>query len=174
MNPSPNNFISNPLRREADGAGEATLRLIASLPAPAGLSDRVRAGLRGAPQAGPILLGRGPLRPPFGWMHSTLIRGAAAAAIVCVVAGGGRRIYSHVHPAGSAKVADKPAPVSASGNGFSSAGAKRVPETLEGPVLTYPVAAPPVVNVVEKAPAQPKPGTTKKKRVTNKAAVPVQ
>jgi hypothetical protein len=172
MNPSPNDFVSNPLRREIHGSGEDTLRLIASLPAPAGLSDRVQAGLRAAPQAGRIVIWRGPLRPPFGWMYGGIVRCAAAAAIVCVVAGGGWRIFSHVHPPGSAQV--MPAPVPAGGNGFSSAGAKRVPQTLEGPVLTHPVSAPPEVNVVQKAPAQPTPGVSKKKRITRSVAVPVQ
>lgn len=173
MNSSPNNFVSNPLYREAHGPGEDTLRLIASLPAPAGLADRVQAGLRAAPQPRRILKGHETLRPPFGWMHSGVVRCATAAAIVCVVAGGGWRIYSHVQPAAAARMA-----VSPNGNGFSTAGAKRVPQTLDGPVLTHPVVNPPEMKVVEKAPAQPKPPTgtaiTKNKRVLRTTPLPVQ
>ena len=60
------------------------------------------------------------------------------------------------------------APLSPGGNGFSNAGAKRVPETIDGPVLTHSVPATSEVNVMEKVPAQSKaiPGgsTGKKKR----------
>lgn len=173
MNSSPNNFVSNPLSREAHGPGEDTLRLIASLPAPAGLSDRIQAGLRAAPQPRRTLMRHEALRPPFGWMYSGMVRCAAAAAIVCVVAGGGWKIYSHAQPEGAAKMI-----VSPSGNGFSTAGAKRVPQTLDGPVLTHPVANPPEVNVMQKMSAQPKPAsgpaTIKSKRVRRTTPLPVQ
>jgi|SRR5579863_7066639 hypothetical protein len=174
MNPSHNDFVSHPARREADGPGEDTLRLIASLPAPPGLADRMRAGLRTAPQAGRILMARGPVRPPFGWMNSTLVRVAAAAAIVGVVAGGGWRIYSHVQPAGTAQRIVMPGPVSSTGKGFSNAGASRVPETLQGPVLSHPVVAAPEVNVVEKAPTPPKPAIKKTKQAPRNAPLHVQ
>ncbi len=164
-----NGRSSDPNRRDSSGTGEDTLRLIANLPAPAGLADRVKAGLATAPETGRILLWRRALRPPGGWMYSTVARGAAAAAIVGFVAGGGWRIYTHVQPAPSANVIVTPAPASQPGGGFSSAGAKRVPETLQGPVLKHPVS--PEVNVVEKFPAQPKaipgpPHARKKKRAT--------
>lgn len=178
MNRSSDDKILESLRRETGSPGEDTLRLIAGLPAPAGLSDRVQAGLRAVPHTRGILIRWASLRPPFGWMHSGLVRGAAAAAIVCVVAGGGWRIYSRVQPAGAAKNVIVPAPVSPRENGFSNAGAKRVPDTLEGPVLTHPVAIPPEINVIEKVPAQssPVPGTTttKKKRSSRSAVVPLQ
>ena len=155
MNTPRNGSLPDPVRREAYGSGEDTLRLIASLPAPPGLADRVHAGLHAAPQPGRILMGRGPLRLPGAWMFSGLLRGAAAAAIVCIVAGGGWQIYSHVQPA-PAKVVILPGAVAPVAKGFSNAGATRVPDTLQGPVLTHPVAPPSEVNVTEKVPPQPK------------------
>jgi hypothetical protein len=60
--------------------GEDTLRLIASLPAPEGLADRVQSGLHHAPPTGRVLNWRGPLRPSGNWMQSTMARGAAAGS----------------------------------------------------------------------------------------------
>ena len=178
MNTPNNGSLPDPARREAFGPGEDTLRLIAGLPAPPGLADRVHAGLHAAPQAGRILMGRGPLLAPYSWMHSSVVRGAAAAAIVCVVAGGGWRIYSHVQPP-TAKVVIMPAPGSPGAKGFSNAGATRVPDTLQGPVLTHPAAPASEVNMMGKVPAQPKavPGSAtgkKKKAHVPPAAAPVQ
>ncbi len=178
MNTPNNGSLPGPPRREAFGPGEDTLRLIASLPAPPGLADRVHDGLHAAPQAERILMGRGPLLAPYGWMHSAMVRGAAAAAIVCVVAGGGWRIYSHVQPP-TAKMVIMPAPGSPGAKGFSHAGATRVPDTLQGPVLTHPVAPALEVNVMEKVPAQRKAvpgGATGKKKKAHLplAAAPVQ
>lgn len=174
---NPNDLIPDPLRRNAFSPAEETLRLIASLPAPQGLADRVHVGLRSAPHNGRIVMWRGPLSPGGGWMYSSMLRGAAAAAIVCVVAGGGWRIYSHVHPADSAKVLDLAAPASPA-KAFSNAGAKRVPETLQGPVISHPVAPPAELNVVDKTPAERKAGplvkAMKKKPASRPAAVPVQ
>jgi hypothetical protein len=68
------------------------------------------------------------------------MRSAAAAAIVFVVAGGGWGVYSHVQQP-QAKVIVMPMHVSIQG-GFSSAGAMRTPNTLNGPVIAHPVAAP--------------------------------
>ena len=77
-------------------SAEETLRLIASLPAPAGLEDRVHAALRSARQ----------FRPASGLAQTfetakrlddrDWMRTAAAAAIVFVVAGGGWGVYTHV------------------------------------------------------------------------------
>lgn len=116
---------------------EKTLRLVAGLPAPEGLSDRVQAGLRTAPRARilqwPVAL------IPGGWMTAPALRGAAAAVIVCVVAGGGWRIYSRVQaPAPSANVITMPARVGNQGS-FSNAGAMRTPDTLDKPVLTHAI-----------------------------------
>jgi hypothetical protein len=106
---------------------EETLRLLAELPAPAGLEERIHTVLKAAPVstkilAWPVQNGE-PLR---SWM-----RGVAAAAIVSVVAGGGWAIYSRVPQAAGPKVVELPR-VTGSG-GFSSAGAMRTPQTLNAP-----------------------------------------
>jgi hypothetical protein len=130
------------------GAVEATLRLIAALPAPDGLEDRVVAGLRTAPRTARILHWPAGLRPTNSWM-----RGAAAAAIVFVVAGGGWGIYTRVQPTQPARVIVMPPRVGATG-GFSNAGAMRTPQTLNGPVVANPVAAQPVqIKPLKKVPA---------------------
>jgi hypothetical protein len=159
-------------RRHSADSGEDTLRLIASLPAPEGLADRVQAGLRNPPQAGRVLRWQAPLRPLDGWMRSGMVRSAAAAAIVSVVAGGGWTIYSRVSPASTAKIVEMRPGVGANGGGFAPAGAKRVPETLQGPVLSHPIANPPDQPAVESRPAQsPQVAGTKKKKPAPKAAV---
>jgi len=185
MSTPPNDgFLSDPQSRGPYGPGEDTLRLIASLPAPEGLPDRVRAGLHAAPVPRRMLFWPSPLRPPGGWMYSGLVRGAAAAAIVCVVAGGGWRIYSHVLtiPAARAVLVREPVtPMAPGGSGFSPANARRVPETLEGPVLKHPAPNSDVlpsaseVNVVDKTPAQSKPSAVagKKKAPSRPAAAPL-
>ena len=61
-------------------AGEDTLRLIAGLPAPENLEERLKEGLRSSRQTGLMLMWPVPLRPEAGWMQSNLVRGAAAAA----------------------------------------------------------------------------------------------
>ncbi len=131
-------------RRRADG-GEAdkTLRLIASLPGPEGLEDRVKIALHATSRRGRVLRwpgglgssGRGWIQG--GWMHRTVTRCAAAAAIVFVVAGGGWGVYSHVQPAPAPRAVALPH-VTAPG-GFSNAGAMRTPQTLNGTVLSHPL-----------------------------------
>ena len=117
---------------------EVTLRLIASLPAPEGLEDRVNASLRtaqrSAPRKGRILAWPAVLGPGRDWMRS-----AAAAAIVFVVAGGGWGIYMYVQPA---KGIAAPPRVAAPA-GFSSSGAMRTPNTLNGPEVKQPATVQP-------------------------------
>ena len=129
---------------EAGRQAEATLRLIAGLPAPGGLEDRVQQTLSEAPPAARILAW--PLsRERWSrerWMQSSFARGAAAAAIVFAVGGGGWAVYSHVHPAQAQRVIVMPLRVGAPG-GFSNAGAMRTPQTLNRPVLTHPVSTHP-------------------------------
>jgi hypothetical protein len=89
MNPSEQNMMLNLGAQRADRdtgreTGEATLRLIAQLPAPEGLEDRVQAQLRVAPRRARVLSWPAVLRSDSQWMRS-----AAAAAIVFVVVGGG-------------------------------------------------------------------------------------
>jgi hypothetical protein len=158
--------------------GEDTLRLVARLPAPEGLADRVQSGLRHTSPTGRVLNWRTPLRPSGGWMQSTMARGAAAAAIVCVVAGGGWRIYSRVQPAPSARVVAMPSRLAPGRGGFSQAGAKRVPQTLDGPVLTHPVAENTESKVADKArgsspPVSGRPAPAKKATARPSAARPV-
>jgi hypothetical protein len=113
--------------------GEETLQLITKLTVPEGLVERVQAGLCAAPRRANLVHWPVASRSAAG-----LMRTAAAAAIVCVVAGGGWRIYSHL-PVAPQVVVMPHRPGAAAP--FGSAGAKRVPETLSGPVLIQPRAA---------------------------------
>jgi hypothetical protein len=175
MSHSPKNgHFADADRQHSADSGEDTLRLIAGLPAPEGLAERVQGGLRNAPQAGRMLRWRGPLMSPGGWMHSSVARGAAAAAIVCVVAGGGWTVYSRVSPASTAKVIEMRQGVGANRGGFAPAEAKRLPETLQGPVLSHPVASPPDQPSVDRVPAASEPGqpgAVPKKRTPSRKVV---
>jgi hypothetical protein len=140
--------IKNTSKNTTPRVAEETLRLIASLPAPPGLEDRVLAGVRAAPratcvrtrvQAWPGSLG------PIGvwmrdWTHSSLARTAAAVAIVFVVTGGSWSIYSRVTPpkpdSGPANGIVRPHAVAP--GGFSGAGAMRTPQTLNSPMIVHP------------------------------------
>lgn len=115
----------------AAGEAEQTLRLLASLPAPDGLEERVRAGLRTAPRGGRVLAW------PVTGAAGGWLRGAAAAAIVLVVAGGSWGVYSRVQqPWQPAKGIAGPR-VAGPGE-FSEGGAVRRPQTLQGPVVKAP------------------------------------
>jgi hypothetical protein len=125
-------------RMQEAKSAEETLRLVAALPVPIGLEDRVKAGLQAAAKNGRVLhWPSSPLRGG-GWMKGTAARAAAAAAIVFVVAGGGWGVYLRVQPVQSPKVIAMPQRVNSPG-GFSNAGAMRTPQTLTGPVLAHPV-----------------------------------
>lgn len=117
---------------------EQTLRLIANLPAPEGIEDRVKEQLRSAPLRGSVIAW--PFSSTYGgrWMQNTGMRAAAAAAIVLVVAGGGWGVYSHIQPAPLPTAVSAPLPLNTSG-GFHAAAARRVPQTLEGPVIATAV-----------------------------------
>jgi hypothetical protein len=116
---------------------EETLRIIATLPVPAGLEGRMKAGLRSAPRHGMLMAW--PFSPAGGWMHTAAMRAAAAASIVLAVAGGGWGVFSHnqIAPVPSALV--EPQWPNGAGR-FSTAGAMHVPQTVEGPVLAAPVS----------------------------------
>jgi hypothetical protein len=145
MNPSTHTPITvNPGSSEF----EATLRLIASLPAPEGLEERVEAGLHKAPHRARILQWPVALRLENAW-----VRTAAAAAIVFVVVGGGWGISSRVQPAPQVRAITTPPHGSAPG-GFSSAGAMRTPQTLNGPVVAHPVATHPATPTPQAKPAK--------------------
>jgi hypothetical protein len=135
MNSNPHNPMTSAANAESGAnSGDDTLRLIASLPAPAGIEERVHKTLRSAPPrmgqvvAWPAGIGSRVL-PQSNWM-----RAAAAAAIVFVVVGGGWGVYSHVEQGQSGKVVVMPARVPGS-SGFAGAGAIRTPQTLPGPKI---------------------------------------
>jgi hypothetical protein len=107
---------------------DATLRLIATLPAPGGLEDRVFAGALAAPRRAPVLEWPRPLYVR-DW-----VRSIAAAAIVLAVGGGGWGIYSHVEKNWPARAISVPRQIIEPG-GFSSAEIIRRPQTLNGPVV---------------------------------------
>ena len=122
------------------GEAEKTLRLIANLPAPEGLAERVRGGLHAGRNVESRADGRvlqWPARTASSRLTGTRewLRSAAAAAIVCVVAGGAWWIYSSV-PAAAGSAVAAPVHVRPAG-GFSSASAIHTPDTLKGPVLTH-------------------------------------
>jgi hypothetical protein len=120
---NPTRSYSNPgvaIARDA----EATLRLIANLPAPEGLEDRVLAGLSSAPRSGRVL----------EWPGEAWLRTAAAAAIVFAIVGGGWGIYSRVQPANAVAAP----PHVGNAGGFSNAGAVRVPQTVPSTVVAPP------------------------------------
>jgi hypothetical protein len=133
------NRIVQKLSHSDSGTAEATLQLIATLPAPAGLEGRVRAGLHSMAGAGRVLAwpGSGPenRRSGTGWMRS-----AAAAAIVFVIAGGGWGVYSHVQQPQAAKVIVLPR--GPQHGEFTNAGAMRTPQTINGPVVKNAVKNP--------------------------------
>lgn len=129
-----NHTIGNGTSNEF-GASEAeqTLRLIATLPAPAGLEDRVHASLLAVPRHGRVL--RWPsVSHSSSWLP--WYRGAAAAAIVLVVAGGSWGVYSRVAPGSPVKGISGPR-IAGPGE-FSQGGAVRRPQTLQGPVVAKP------------------------------------
>ena len=132
MNQSAHNSISTAERDNTSGSAETTLRLIANLPAPGGLEDRVIAGVKATPRTARVLHWPSRLYPTGSW-----VRGAAAAAIVFVVAGGGWGIYTRVQPSQTTKVIVMPR--AGTGGSFSNAGAMRTPQTVNGPVVAAPV-----------------------------------
>jgi hypothetical protein len=146
------------------GSAEETLRVVAGLPAPAGLEDRVRAVLHqarsedsqrreygsgpngyGNGRRGRVLAWPSALKPQTGWMRT-----AAAAAIVFVVAGGGWSVYTRVEQNRPARILVMPPRIGAPG-GFSGAGAVRTPQTLTRPTVNS--AAQPAVSTATQTPA---------------------
>ncbi len=145
-------------------AAEETLRMIAKMPAPEGLEDRLKAGLRSAPRRATVIAW--PFAPVQGWT-----RGAAAAAIVLVVAGGGWGVYSHIQVAPLPSAMTEPQMPNGAG-AFSTAGAKHVPQTVEGPVVAAPVIEEQKNGVHKDAPDLEKgPGQPKAKRQHSAGAV---
>ncbi|HTW60568.1 MAG TPA: hypothetical protein VMD55_02100 [Terracidiphilus sp.] len=127
----------------AHNDAEETLRLIAGLPAPQGLEERVHRALgqahalRKASRPGRLLGWPAPPGTGMEWMRT-----AAAAAIAFVIAGGSWGVYRQVQPrqTGNGILL---APHGANTGGFAGAGAMRTPQTLNGPVLRGPALAHP-------------------------------
>ena len=151
------------------GSAEETLRIIATLPAPEGLAERVHAGLRAAPPRTSTIVVPWPsvFRP-----QGNFVRGAAAAAIVCIVAGGGWRIYSHIPPpAGGVAPNLMVMPQRPASGGFGAANARHVPQTLEGPVLVqHAMPGPQAENVKAGSTAKPIPAGPKSRKKIAHAA----
>ena len=137
MNSNPHHSMSSVPQ---SGPGEETLRLIASLPAPAELEERVHEVLRGAPRSGRVLTWPVRFRARIALDHDW-VRATAAAAIVFAVVGGGWGVYSRVEQNQPAKGFVMPAQMPGSG-GFSGAGAIRTPQTLPGPRVKPPAKKP--------------------------------
>jgi hypothetical protein len=161
-----NSSLQKPLVGDSgSGEFEETLRMITRLSAPDGLEERVQAGLRAASSKARILRWPEALRLENAWMQN-LARTAAATAIVAVVVGGGWSVSSHFKPNQPTSAVAVPPQVSSQG-GFSSAGAMRTPQTLNGPVVTHPATtvtqpAKPAVKHATKSPVrQVKPVPTK-------------
>lgn len=145
---------------------EKTLRLIAALPAPGGIEERIKANLKSAPRQAAVI--GWPLAAGYrgGWIHTSAMRAVAAASIVMVVAGGGWEVYSHIRVAPAPSAQMTPPPIRGH-NGLSTAGTMRVPQTLERPVIAAPVIAKQKLSH-HSAAAHPKMANTRK------SAAPVQ
>lgn len=107
---------------------DSTLRLLARLPVPAGMEDRVFAGVLASPRKARVLEWPQPLYAR-DW-----VRSIAAAAIVLAVGGGGWSIYAHVEQNQPPGGITATRPVFPAG-GFSSADMIRRPQTLNGPIV---------------------------------------
>lgn len=129
---------TNPHNPTSSDSGEDTLRLIAGLPAPDGLEERVHKALGAAPRSARVLAWPTRFHARTA-LESNWMRAAAAAAIVFVVVGGGWGVYSRVQPGPAGKVIVMPQQMPSSG-GLQGAGAIRTPETLPGPTVTQPAA----------------------------------
>jgi hypothetical protein len=148
---------------------EETLRLVARLSPPEGLEERVQLGLRTVSPKARMLRWPGALWLENGWMQN-LTRAAAAAAIVAVVVGGGWGVSSHFQPSQPTSAIAVP-PHGTGQGGFSSAGAMRAPQTLNGPVVAQPVTvAPGTVKSAVKTTARHGKAAAAKKAVVKPAA----
>jgi len=141
MNPSGENSNAG---AGASGSFEETLRLVARLAPPEGLEERVQAGLKAAPASSGARILAWPVEKRIEgfWLGSSWVRSAAAAAIVAVVIGGSWSVYSRVQSIQPVRAVTVPLHFYSQG-GFSSAGAMRTPQTLNGPTVTHPALAAP-------------------------------
>ena len=150
---------------------EQTLRMLAKLPPPDGLSARVQASLRTAPRRSSFF-SFGNVFGLSGWQQIGALRTVAAFGIVCVVAGGGWQIYSHVQTAPGTQGSAVPVHVNAgesSQGSFSTSGAIAKPDPLKAPVITHQIASPALMN--QPQPIVPAKKSSKKKPEANAAPV---
>jgi hypothetical protein len=157
-------------RTAAHGDAEETLRLIASLPAPEGLEERVHRALSEArslhpgPRKGQRLAWPVPLGMGGEWMRT-----AAAAAIALMIAGGGWGVYREVQPRQTVN-GIRLVPHGANARGLEGASAMRTPQSLHGPIVSGPV-------VSGQAPAHPveaRPESAKNEKQNAGQGAPVQ
>jgi hypothetical protein len=168
------------IRTSDSGRYEETLRLIARLSPPEGLEERVQVGLRTAAKtaSGRARILRWPeaLRldttslQNLAWMQN-LARTAAAAAIAIVVVGGGWGISSRFQPTQPSSAITIP-PHGAGQGGFSSAGAMRTPQTLNGPIVEAPAVAHPAT--IPQAQAKPASNAHAKTHARHGKSVPAK
>jgi hypothetical protein len=119
---------------------EKTLRLLAMLPAPEGIADRVKSRLHAAPRKTGVI--SWPMTASgTRWTQLAALRAAAAAAIVLAVAGGAWEVYAHIRIAPEPAAVATPQRVDAGRGGLSAAGAVRKPKTLDGPVVAVPATS---------------------------------
>jgi hypothetical protein len=142
---------------EGFSPAEETLRLIARVSVPDGLEERVQAGLRrassGASAKARILHWPAAPRLNIAWMQN-LARAAAAAAIAALVVGGGWSVSSRFQAVQPSSAVAVPAQ-SAGQSGFSSAGARRIPQTLSRPNAEAPAAGQPASAATKQAGKKP-------------------
>jgi hypothetical protein len=129
--PSANGTGSDASKNAALKDVDATLRLMATLPPPAGLEDRVFARVLAGPRPTRVL------EWPQPFYTGDWVRSIAAALIVFVIGGGGWGIYSHVQQNQTPTASASPRQILAPGS-FSSAEMIRRPQTLKGPVVVKP------------------------------------
>ena len=125
MNSSPSSTYP-----QHDGDPEATLRLLAQLPPPHGLADRVHRSLAIAPDTA------SPQRFWSLWKPAHRLQFAGAAVLVTAMAASSWTILASRHPATPAAKAVAPAPAPQPST-FSTAGAEHRPATLK------PIKVPP-------------------------------
>lgn len=128
MNTAPENLLDS-------GSGDETLRMIARLPAPQGLEERIQSALQAAPATHRVLAW--PINSRANGWQTNGLRAAAAAALAFVVVGGGWGVCLYVQPALPSGAHAEPSHLTAPA-GFSSAGAMRTPQTLNGPQVPAP------------------------------------
>jgi len=157
-------MTTNPHNPKESGSAEETLRIIASLPVPAGLEDRVHTALRKSHRSARVLAWPTGLKPQSNW-----VRTAAAAAIVFVVAGGGWGVYTRVQQNQPGKVIVMPQRI-AEPSGFSGAGAIRTPQTLPGPKAPQQ----PKMQSAQPTNAQPQAAKKPAKKAPTASSPPVQ